>query len=245
MGDNLYADAIQSTTPEYPEKGGAAFIGQIKIIAEPIDAIGKIGAYVNFSARAEANNPKYQWYDKRGASMPRMCRSNLTIGPIEEKDFGFYCLEVKDGQTNQTVLTRWAELKKAQPRVTQSVVNEYQQVEPTEPLPQSSPVPHRQFPESQLNQEFYYTQHQLEKLTPKLLIQPEGGVYSRGSRITLTAHFENATHHQWYKDGVKLEGCTGNTLIINNANPNNIGDYDLYASNNFGSNFSRTRILIY
>ena len=239
-----YTDAIQSTIQEYSEVNTLKEVSEITILTEPIDVIARIGSYVNFCTKVEANKPTYQWYDKYGNQIPRMCRSNLTIGPIKEEDFGFYRLEIRDGKISQTVLTRWAELKKAQPRVTQSDMNEYQQVEPslirTEPLPQSSPVQEKR----KIHTE-YLPQHQLEQLTPVLLIQPEGGAYSRGSRITLTAHFENATHYQWYKDGVKLEGCVGNTLVINNANLGNTGDYDLYASNHFGSIYSRTGIIIY
>ena len=239
-----YTDAIQSTTQEYSQVNTLKDVTEITILAEPIDVTARIGTYVNFYAKVEANKPKYQWYDKYGDSIERKCKSNLTFEPIKEEDFGFYRLEIIDEITNQAVLTRWAELKKAQPRVTQSDMNEYQQVEPslirTEPLPQSSPVQEKR----KIHTE-YLPQHQLEQLTPVLLIQPEGGAYSRGSRITLTAHFENATHYQWYKDGVKLEGCVGNTLFINNANLGNTGDYDLYASNHFGSIYSRTRIIIY
>ena len=244
MDDNTHVDAIQSLMPNDSKQSAPKFVSEITILAEPNDVEGQIGSYVNLSARVEANNPTYQWYDKYGAQMPRMCRSNLTIGPIKEEDFGFYRMEVRDGLTNQAVLTRWAELKKAQPREIQSDMNEYQQVEPslirTEPLPQSSPVQEKR----KIHTE-YLPQHQLEQLTPVLLIQPEGGAYSRGSRITLTAHFENATHYQWCKDGVKLEGCVGNTLVINNANLENTGDYDLYASNHFGSIYSRTGVVIF
>ena len=215
---------------------------ELNIIAEPIDAIGKIGSYVNFFARIQANNPQYQWYDKNGTPMPRMCKSTLTIGPVREEDFGFYRLEITDGITNQAVLTRWAELKKAQRRLTQSDMNEYQQVEPslirTESLPQSSPVQtRRQYTD-------FHTKPQ-QQPTPKLLIQPEGGAYSRGSRVTLTAHFENATHYQWYKDGVKLEGCVGNTLAITNAYLGNTGEYTIYAMNSNNFHSVKTQVTIY
>ena len=161
MCEDNYVDALQSGIIEssIPKN-----ISELKVIAEPIDVVGRIGAYVNFSARVEANNPTYQWYDKYGNQIPRMCKSNITIGPIKEEDFGFYRLEIRDEKISQTVLTGWAELRKAQPRVTQSDMNEYQQVEPslirTEPLPQSSPVQEKR----KIHTE-YLPQHQLEQLT--------------------------------------------------------------------------------
>ena len=68
---------------------------------------------------------------------------------------------------------------------------------------------------------------------PTVLKSPEG-VFVQGSQINLTAHFKNALFYQWFKDGFKLEGCTGNTLMINNANIENTGNYVIVATNRQG-----------
>ena len=204
---------------------------EITIKQQPMDTIGRIGAYLNFPVIVEANDPLYQWYDTNGKAMPRMCKSILAIGPIKEEDFGFYQLRIWEKYTGKTASTRWVELKRAKPRNTQSDLNTNQQVEPNVP-PQPFPVQARK----------EYSSCQTQQLTPVLLTQPEGGAYSRGSNITLTAHFENATHYQWYKDGVKLEGCVGNTLAITNAKLGNTGDYTIYAMNSSGTSHMKTRV---
>ena len=66
---------------------------------------------------------------------------------------------------------------------------------------------------------------------PILLSSSPGGSYKIGSTFTLNASFRNATAYQWYKDGERLEGCKGNTLVINNANMSNNGMFVLSATN--------------
>ena len=66
---------------------------------------------------------------------------------------------------------------------------------------------------------------------PILLSSSPGGSYRIGSTLTLNASFRNATAYQWYKDGERLEGCKGNTLMITNANMSNNGIYVLSATN--------------
>ena len=227
---------------------------EITILGGPFDVEGELRGYVNISARIEVNKPMYQWYHHSGRPMKYGCRSNITIGPIDEEDYGFYQLVITDGVTKQTKLTRWAELKKPtreQPPIP-SPLHSVSQVQdnihqPNHYVNSGKPINYNpqplQAPMSLCPQNCFYQQ----QLTPVLLIQPEGGAYSRGSRITLTAHFENATHYQWYKDGVKLEGCVGNTLVINNANLGNTGNYDIYAFNCF-DNYSThvsTRVIVY
>ena len=70
---------------------------------------------------------------------------------------------------------------------------------------------------------------------PILLSSSPGGSYRIGSTLRLTACFRNATAYQWYKDGERLEGCTGNSITIHNANVYNSGLYVLAAVNGTNS----------
>ena len=70
---------------------------------------------------------------------------------------------------------------------------------------------------------------------PILLSSSPGGSYRIGSTLTLNACFRNATAYQWYKDGDRLEGCTGNSITIHNANVYNSGQYMLAALNGTNS----------
>ena len=58
-----------------------------------------------------------------------------------------------------------------------------------------------------------------------------GGMSKKGGTIRLTAHFENAKYHQWYQNGIRIEGCTGNTLIIEDAILENTGLFSLVVAN--------------
>ena len=66
---------------------------------------------------------------------------------------------------------------------------------------------------------------------PILVSSSLGGSYRVGGTFELTVCFDNATAYQWYKDGNRLEGCTGNILTVHNANVSNTGVYVLGAMN--------------
>ena len=66
---------------------------------------------------------------------------------------------------------------------------------------------------------------------PILVSSSLGGSYRVGGTFKLTVCFDNATAYQWYKDGNRLEGCTGNILTVHNANVSNTGVYVLGAMN--------------
>ena len=80
---------------------------------------------------------------------------------------------------------------------------------------------------------------------PKVIVQVQSGVFRKGDTVFLTAHFENAGYYQWYKDGMMLEGCTGNTLLITEAVTANTGSYTLLAANEHNLiNQTRANIVI-
>ena len=172
----------------------------ISILVEPVDITALEGAYINISAVIRATNPSYQWYNQKGIAIANKCETYLSIGPIAQKDFGFYRLSIIDQITNERVLTRWVEVKQENSRISH---NTNQMIQP-------------------------YTDN---RTTPQRIIQPQGGIFRKGANINLTAHIENASYYQWYKDGTRLDGCTGNTLIITNAVLANSGTYILLASN--------------
>ena len=172
----------------------------ISIIVEPIDITAGEGAYVNLSAVVRAPKPSYQWYNQEGRPISNKCENNLLIGPITQKDFGFYRLSILDLITNQRKLTQWVEVKNAN---SGNMYNQKQSIQT-------------------------YTDN---RTMPKLIVQPQGGIFRKGESINLTAHIENASYYQWYKDGTKLDRCTGNVLIITNAVLANTGTYTLLASN--------------
>ena len=62
-------------------------------------------------------------------------------------------------------------------------------------------------------------------------IRPQDGIFKKGETIRLTADFENGKYYQWYQDGTRIEGCTGNTLIIENAIIENTGAFSLVVAN--------------
>ena len=66
---------------------------------------------------------------------------------------------------------------------------------------------------------------------PILVSSSLGGSYRVGGAFELSVCFDNATAYQWYKDGNRLEGCTGNILTVHNANVSNTGVYVLGAMN--------------
>ena len=186
----------------------------ISILVEPVDVTARLGAYVNISAVIRATKPSYQWYNQEGIFIANKCKSNLFIGPITQKDFGFYRLSILDLITSQRVLTRWVEVKNANSAIR---YNKKQSIE----------------------------QYTNNKTTPKLIVQPQGGYFRKGESINLTAHIENARYYQWYKDGTRLDGCTGNTLIITNAVLANTGTYILLASNEYKSTVqTQVRVII-
>ena len=117
MSEVTFSNSIFQNNPVHFLQRSPTNVPEIKILSEPRDAEGRIGSYVNFSAVVQANNPQFQWYNKHGEPMPQQCRNNLTIGPVREEDFGFYRLEIIDGSTEQSMLTRWTELRKVRPRV--------------------------------------------------------------------------------------------------------------------------------
>ena len=72
---------------------------------------------------------------------------------------------------------------------------------------------------------------QLRISKPILVSSSLGGSYRVGGTFELSVCFDNATAYQWYKDGNRLEGCTGNILTVHNANVSNTGVYVLGAMN--------------
>ena len=132
----------------------------------------------------------------------------------KEEDFGFYRLEITDGVTKEAKLSRWVELKN--------------------PMPKTIQHQHQHQHQPQLyysNQQYNYIQ---ETPKPKLVWQAEGRSYVLGSTIIIGAQFENATTYQWFKDGMRLYGCTGNQLKITNAAWGNRGNFRLVAANTNG-----------
>lgn len=198
----MFTDAIQAPNDfDIPSISNKIINPEIKILKEPADEIGKINSYINFSALVEANNPTFQWFNQKGEQMRGKCRSNLPIGPIKEEDFGFYRLEITDGDSKEAKLSRWVELKKSMPKTIQ-------------------------------HQHQYYRQ---EIPKPKLVGQTEGRSYVLGSTIVIGAQFENAATYQWFKDGMRLDGCTGSELQITNATWENMGTFRLVAANTNGN----------
>lgn len=171
---------------------------RIQIISQPTDVETSVGFHITISANVETElAPQFQWYDEKGRRILAKCQNSLTLGPMRERDFGFYRLLVGNGSTDETVLTRWVEVRK-------SHFNNR--------IPQHG---HLQANRSELR-----------------VVEPlKGGCFRQGWNISQTAHFENATYYQWYKDGVELKGCIGNTLHIRNVNSGNSGLYALQASN--------------
>eukprot|EP00800_Vazella_pourtalesii_P000453 TRINITY_DN10418_c0_g1_i1.p1 TRINITY_DN10418_c0_g1~~TRINITY_DN10418_c0_g1_i1.p1 ORF type:complete len:186 (-),score=21.29 TRINITY_DN10418_c0_g1_i1:236-793(-) len=72
---------------------------------------------------------------------------------------------------------------------------------------------------------------EIRDLTPRLIHRPQNGEYKKGETIRLTGHFEIAKYYQWYQNGVIIEGCTGNTLIIENATSENTRLFSLVVAN--------------
>ena len=72
---------------------------------------------------------------------------------------------------------------------------------------------------------------EVKDITPRLIQRPQDGEYKKGETIRLTGHFENARYYQWYQNGVIIEGCTGNTLIIENATSENTRLFSLVVAN--------------
>ena len=72
---------------------------------------------------------------------------------------------------------------------------------------------------------------EIKDTTPRLLHRPQDGIFKKGETIRLTAHFENGKYYQWYQNGRRIEGCTGNTLIIENAIIENTGAFSLVVAN--------------
>eukprot|EP00800_Vazella_pourtalesii_P023656 TRINITY_DN96_c0_g1_i1.p1 TRINITY_DN96_c0_g1~~TRINITY_DN96_c0_g1_i1.p1 ORF type:complete len:186 (-),score=30.49 TRINITY_DN96_c0_g1_i1:213-770(-) len=72
---------------------------------------------------------------------------------------------------------------------------------------------------------------EVKDITPRLIQRPQDGEYKKGETIRLTGHFENARYYQWYQNGRRIEGCTGNTLIIEDAISENTGLFSLVAAN--------------
>ena len=176
----------------------------ITIVSEPIDVITKPGTYVNFSAIVNCTKPSFQWFNKFGDAIPRKTSNKLAFCPVREEDFGFYRLQITDLLTKRSELTKWVELKKSQPRKSNT-----------------------------FDQKFYVEkiEEKREENKPKLLQSPEGGNYQQGDTVRLNGYFENANSYQWFKDGVALEGCIGNVLLISNIYHANTGKYELAAYN--------------
>ena len=72
---------------------------------------------------------------------------------------------------------------------------------------------------------------EVKDMIPRLIQRPQNGVFKKGETIRLTGHFENAKYYQWYQDGKRIEDCTGNTLIIENAILENTGLFSLVVAN--------------
>ena len=183
----------------YSREESRIYNSELSIKIQPFDVATKIGAYINLSAVVQSPQPSYQWYNQSGQRIPNKNQSNLLISPVKESDFGFYKLEIVDLITNQRALTRWVEIKNA------------------------NPIYFDRKPE------------QTNGMPPQLLAQHQGGLYQKGSTVELTGHFENATAYQWFKDGMELSGCTGNSLKIVDSHLYNTGNYILRASNSYGS----------
>ena len=62
--------------------------------------------------------------------------------------------------------------------------------------------------------------------------QPQSQTVALGSAVTLSVTVENPVTtlpetYQWQKDGVNLAGATSPSLLIQNVQPTNIGDYQV------------------
>jgi hypothetical protein len=81
------------------------------------------------------------------------------------------------------------------------------------------------------------------EVSPTILVQPLGGTLDPGSNISLSVSVAGSAiiGYQWYKDGFKLRnvnefsGVTTATLLVANAQSNDIGDYQVIITNAFGS----------
>lgn len=72
---------------------------------------------------------------------------------------------------------------------------------------------------------------------PTITIQPISQAINAGESVTFICEASGypALNFQWRKDGVDLNGQTSNTLTINNATLNDVGDYELAIDNLVGS----------
>ena len=96
----------------------------VKIITQPVDVTARIGEYVNLSAVVKTCQPNYQWFQGWDA-LPHMNKNYLEIGPVNERDYGFYRLSIWDEITNQKMFTSWVQIKRPEPRAIYMQTSKY------------------------------------------------------------------------------------------------------------------------
>ena len=85
----------------------------ICITQEPRDICVSLGTYININTKVYSDQPAYlsfQWYNEYGIPLCNKNDSNLYIGPLEQRHFGFYRLRISDYSTNDCLLTRWVQI---------------------------------------------------------------------------------------------------------------------------------------
>ena len=80
---------------------------------------------------------------------------------------------------------------------------------------------------------------------PSFTTQPTAQVVAPGSTATFAASATSSVPftYQWQKDGVAIPGATTSTLIVNNVQTSNLGNYTLVATNPAGSTTSNVALL--
>ncbi len=79
-----------------------------------------------------------------------------------------------------------------------------------------------------------------------LLTSPQSQTVNAGAQVTFNAAATGTSKvsYQWQRNGEKLTGETNATLVLNNAQPANNGDYTVVVSNRSGSQTSRVATLV-
>lgn len=79
-----------------------------------------------------------------------------------------------------------------------------------------------------------------------LLTSPQSQTVNAGAQVTFTAAATGTSKvsYQWQRNGQNLPGETNATLVLNDAQPDNSGDYAVVVSNRSGSQTSRPATLV-
>ena len=81
--------------------------------------------------------------------------------------------------------------------------------------------------------------------TPVITTQPQSKTITRGHTMTLNVVATNASSYQWYFNASPITGATSNTLVVNDFQSANAGNYTVQAFNSDGSVTSNIALATY